>query len=685
MTETVSVIIDNAPIEAQFYDENTREAQLKALQATAAQGAAEDASQEALNSKDLALIAALALGPFEDTAAGLAGTTNGQYFYTVNPANLYLNDDGAPVLQDELATLGRSLGPFADGLIDDNLPIKETLSSIATNLRAPTASANLGFRQSGSGAIPRTVEDELRDRAVNVKQFGAVGNGTADDSEAIRKADLACEQTRPLYFPTGVYRVTKDGANDWCLSKFSSNRWFGDGMGRSIIYPDPGLPNTCDVVREIASTVFENRGGGANDLGILNPITGTRAGRHGWHVDTTAVNVPLQINGNEYYRIATGYPIEVVQPAYGFCHTNDVGNSEGGMYTATLADCVLGGGFCFLKTGDSIWLHNLRTVGPFPNLIDQVVNANGSGNTFTVRSGNWTNNGGILKVTNAPGLTVSGVNTENFVAGSAANNGSCAIWLKAPDVWSNAVTYTTGDLVSVGLLSYRATPSFTPGDPEAEPPVPPVLIPNLNKPPATEPNFWSRHDPFENLVFENSLLSIAGTFDGFTVVRIGTGDHVTFRNNRIGVGLAGKNAFTVAAAATNVKLTDNTFPNLSVDNWLVVETAGQSIEFDSYGTVGQTVSKGEPVTLHRSNGAITMHPANLAAGAAVGFALNNELIGPADQVYVQQQSGGTVNSYDITVDIVGLGFCRINVRNRSGGDLAEPVVISFRIMQARAA
>jgi polygalacturonase len=41
-----------------------------------------------------------------------------------------------------------------------------------------------GFTQSGTGAIRRTVENKLKD-TVSVKDFGAVGNGVADDTAAI--------------------------------------------------------------------------------------------------------------------------------------------------------------------------------------------------------------------------------------------------------------------------------------------------------------------------------------------------------------------------------------------------------------------------------------------------------------------------------------------------------------------
>jgi len=44
-----------------------------------------------------------------------------------------------------------------------------------------------GFIQAGTGAVQRTVESKLQD-VVSVKDFGAVGDGVADDTSAIQAA-----------------------------------------------------------------------------------------------------------------------------------------------------------------------------------------------------------------------------------------------------------------------------------------------------------------------------------------------------------------------------------------------------------------------------------------------------------------------------------------------------------------
>jgi hypothetical protein len=80
------------------------------------------------------------------------------------------------------------------------------------------SSADISFLQAGLGAVTRTAQSKMRD-VVSVKDFGAVGNGVADDTVAIRAAiaalplqsstSILTEFSRStLYFPEGVYKIT---------------------------------------------------------------------------------------------------------------------------------------------------------------------------------------------------------------------------------------------------------------------------------------------------------------------------------------------------------------------------------------------------------------------------------------------------------------------------------------------
>ena len=72
------------------------------------------------------------------------------------------------------------------------------------NLASSTGSDWIGFLPSGTSAVARSAQDKMRD-TVSVKDFGAIGNGIADDTTAIQNAHNA---SRAVYYPTGTYKVT---------------------------------------------------------------------------------------------------------------------------------------------------------------------------------------------------------------------------------------------------------------------------------------------------------------------------------------------------------------------------------------------------------------------------------------------------------------------------------------------
>jgi hypothetical protein len=75
------------------------------------------------------------------------------------------------------------------------------------------SSAQISFLQAGSGAVVRTAQSTMRD-VVSVKDFGAVGDGVADDTVAF----IACSQAAQaagggnIFFPKGTYKIFQQGA-----------------------------------------------------------------------------------------------------------------------------------------------------------------------------------------------------------------------------------------------------------------------------------------------------------------------------------------------------------------------------------------------------------------------------------------------------------------------------------------
>ena len=102
--------------------------------------------------------------------------------------------------------------------------------------------ARLSFIASGTGATTRTLQDKLRD-VVSVKDFGAVGNGSTDDTTAIQAAFTAAGSTnRAVYIPgtTTYYKISA------ALTVPDGVTVFGDGFD-SVIQTTDSSVNVFEI------------------------------------------------------------------------------------------------------------------------------------------------------------------------------------------------------------------------------------------------------------------------------------------------------------------------------------------------------------------------------------------------------------------------------------------------------
>jgi len=99
----------------------------------------------------------------------------------------------------------------------DNIPGISSADTLAANLANQSnialGDALIGFRQTYPlgimpGAVGKTLNNKMQD-LVSVKDFGAVGDGIADDTAAIQAGiNLACQYGGNVYLPSGTYKIS---------------------------------------------------------------------------------------------------------------------------------------------------------------------------------------------------------------------------------------------------------------------------------------------------------------------------------------------------------------------------------------------------------------------------------------------------------------------------------------------
>lgn len=114
----------------------------------------------------------------------------------------------------------------------------------------------------------------------------------------------------------------------------------------------------------------------------------------------------------------------------------------------------------------------------------------------------------------------------------------------------------------------------------------------------------------------------------------------------------------------------------------VSATGGVGYGTGAGGTISQDSNKATSVELNKICGRITMNSATLNAGDEVSFTLTNSTIAATDVVVVCIASGATAGAYNVQVDAVAAGSCRISVSNLSAGNLSEAIVLNYAVIKS---
>jgi hypothetical protein len=130
----------------------------------------------------------------------------------------------------------------------------------------------------GGDPVTQSLQSWL-DQFATVKDFGAVGDGVADDTDAINRAlyQLFCRETNPqirrsLFFPAGVYRITQS-----IFIPTYATLW-GEGPQSSVIQMDNGddstltffVARTADSLQQYGANIGANGATPPQDITITN-------------------------------------------------------------------------------------------------------------------------------------------------------------------------------------------------------------------------------------------------------------------------------------------------------------------------------------------------------------------------------------------------------------------------------
>lgn len=202
---------------------------------------------------------------------------------TTTPTPAYSDEDldtslGATVTSD-------AAGRFVDIYLDDSIPTRARLWPDGTLTGSPikdialvnasSSAAYLTYLQAGDDAVPRTVQDRLRDE-VFAKDFGVVADGTTDDAAAMQAAiDFA--EGREIVLPAGTIRCASGLADHRIANNQTDDlpglHMRGEGTLSTIIEFDYNgdygisVRGTDDVISKF------QKGGGLSDL-TLRPADG---------------------------------------------------------------------------------------------------------------------------------------------------------------------------------------------------------------------------------------------------------------------------------------------------------------------------------------------------------------------------------------------------------------------------
>jgi len=199
--------------------------------------------------------------------------------------------------------------------------VPASASGVSSALPSPLAGAYIGWNGAGNALVNLASTPPSDTGFVNVKTYGAIGDGIADDTAAIQAAFAT---GLPVYFPAGTYRMS----TVYLVTK--GQMGFGSGMGTTVIQMIAGGLGFVVQARNCKWHDFEFQPPG-NVAGVQSTTVATC-------FTIQAASVEDYIEGCEWERIQftniKGPAVRIVSPLreskFVSCRIDGMGNSDTG-------------------------------------------------------------------------------------------------------------------------------------------------------------------------------------------------------------------------------------------------------------------------------------------------------------------------------------------------------------------
>lgn len=276
-----------------------------------------------------------------------------------------------------------------DGL---NAPDTATLAALAAN----NGSSLVGFIQTGTGAVARTVQAKLRD-AISVKDFGAVGDGVTNDSAALQNA---LNNAKEVFVPSGSYLISEK------IEVNYPDTFSGTGAP-TLITTTAGFP-ASEIFEIFHAPGVDPKGWTIENLLIANNGSATHA-----------FTMNVSTFGSYISKFTLRNIISKNQVSSYFFELINTVPQVDGFFTSYISDNWSLGGYYLDNVGDSVFLERNTTSGAGRGYY---VNQLPTASHVVIRDGNCTSAGGALFIAQGYNVSFDNMQVECPVTFTGSNN-----------------------------------------------------------------------------------------------------------------------------------------------------------------------------------------------------------------------------------------------------------------------